>query len=464
MRSFLFALLVTLLVGCGTSPRTDVLMVPQTVPTLYSGFTVQLKALVAHNPDRRVTWHSNGGQIVANDTEAVFVAPETPGTYTITATSVGDPSASASIAIRVEAGAGFIQAAVRNASSSQALSGVSFSYCNTQGCTPTTPVQNPTENPVGDYSFQLAGGTYTLQAARAGFLPVTIHGVAVRHQQTTFLEQIQLVADQGSLTGSAGGQITNAQDGTAVPDALLELRAGINATSGTVLASAATNLSGHYTFSNIQAGSYTATVSKDGFTPNHFTVMVVGGQTILDQNASISPPIADRQWRFVLTWGQTPSDLDSHLTGPNPPGAGSGRFHIYFPTASKNYSFNGIRYAELDVDDTTSFGPETTTIYEPTGGAGVYRFSVHDYSNKDSSSSGAMATSGAQVRIFRGATLVATYSVPNRAGTLWTVAELDLTNPSFPILTPINRLSFVSNPAGVQRIGELEFFQSLPQK
>lgn len=464
MRSFLFALLGVLLAACGASPKTQVYMNPETIPTTYSGFTVQLKALVAYNQDRRVTWSNTGGQLVSTDTEAVFVAPETPGTYTVTATSVGDPSAKASVNIVVEAGTGFIQAVVRNAANSQALSGVNFSYCNTQGCTPNTPVNNPSENPVGDYSFQLAGGTYNLQVSRTGFLPVTIYGVAVRHEQTTFLEQILLVEDQGNLTGGAGGQITNAQDGTVVADALLELRAGINATTGTVIASASTNLSGNYTFSNIPAGNYTATVSKDGFTPNRFTVTVVGGQTILNQNASISPPIADRQWRFVLTWGQTPSDLDSHLTGPTPPNAGGGRFHTYFPSSSRTYSFNGIRYADLDVDDVSSFGPETTTIYEPTGGSGVYRFSVHDYSNKDSSNSTAMAASGAQVRVFRGSTLVATYSVPNRSGTLWTVAELDLTNPSFPILTPINRMSFISNPAGVQRINELELFQNLPQK
>lgn len=333
--------------------------------------------------------------MVSADTEAVFVAPEVPGTYTVTATSVGDPSAKASVNIVVEAGTGFIQAAVRNAANSQALSGVSFSYCNTQGCVPNTPVSNPVENPVGDYSFQLAGGTYNLQVSRAGYLPVTIYGVTVRHEQTTFLEQLLLVEDQGGLTGGAGGQITNAQDGTVVPDALLELRNGINATTGTVVATATTNLSGNYAFSNIPAGNYTATVSKDGFTPNRFTITVVGGQTILNQNASISPPIADRQWRFVLTWGQTPSDLDSHLTGPTPAGAGGGRFHVYYPSSSRTYSFNGIRYADLDVDDVNSFGPETTTIYEPTGGSGVYRFSVHDYSNKDLTSSSAMAASGA---------------------------------------------------------------------
>lgn len=462
MRSFLFALLVALLVACGASPKTEVFMSPQTVSTIYSGFTVQLRALVAYNQDRRVTWSSTGGQLVTTSTEAVFVAPEAPGTYTVTATSVGDPSAKASVSIVVEAGTGFVQATVRNAATSQALSGVSFRYCNTQGCTPSTSVGNPSENPVGDYSFQLAGGTYNLQVSRTGFLPVIIYGVTVRHEQTTFLEQIQLVEDQGSLTGSAGGQITNAQDGTVVPDALLELRPGINATTGSVIATASTNLSGNYTFSNIPAGNYTATVSKDGFTPNRFTVTVVGGQTLLNQNASISPPIADRQWRFVLTWGQTPFDLDSHLTGPTPPNAGGGRFHTYY--AAKEYSFSGIRYANLDVDDVNSFGPETTTIYEPTGGSGIYRFSVHDFSNKDSTNSSAMAASGAQVRIFRGSTLVATYSVPNRPGTLWTVAELDLTNPSFPILTPINRMTFMSSPAGVQRIGELELFQNLPAK
>ncbi len=462
MRIFLFALLAVWLVACGGSPRTQVLLVPETLPRMYSGFSVSLKALVAYNQDRRVTWSSSGGQLVSNGTEAVFVAPETPGIYTVTATSVGDSSARASVSIVVETGTGFVQTSIRNAANGQALSGVSFSQCNTQGCSPNTPVGNASENPVGNYEFQLAGGTYNLLVSRAGFLPVTVYGVVVRHEQTTFLEQIQLVEDQGSQTGSAGGQITNAQDGTVVPDALLELRAGINATTGTVVATATTDPLGFYTFSNIPAGNYTATISKEGFTPNRFTVTVVGGQTLLNQNASISPPIADRQWRFVLTWGQTPSDLDSHLTGPTPTSAGSGRFHTYY--AAKEYSFGGIRYANLDVDDVTSFGPETTTIYEPTGGSDVYRFSVHDYSNKDSNNSSAMGASGAQVRIFQGSTLVATYSVPNRPGTLWTVAELDLRNPSFPILTPINRMSFISNPVGVQSIGELEVFQNLPQK
>lgn len=52
MRSFLFALLAVFLAACGAAPKTSVIMVPESVPTLYSGFSVQLGALVAYNQDR----------------------------------------------------------------------------------------------------------------------------------------------------------------------------------------------------------------------------------------------------------------------------------------------------------------------------------------------------------------------------------------------------------------------------
>jgi hypothetical protein len=51
--------------------------------------------------------------------------------------------------------------------------------------------------------------------------------------------------------------------------------------------------------------------------------------------------------RIVLTWGERPADLDSHITYPGN--------HIFFRSKKGTD-------ANLDVDDTTSFGPETITL------------------------------------------------------------------------------------------------------
>lgn len=48
-------------------------------------------------------------------------------------------------------------------------------------------------------------------------------------------------------------------------------------------------------------------------------------------------------------------DLDSHLIGPTPAG---GEFHVFYSHKIENEA------AELDVDDTSSYGLETITIYQ----------------------------------------------------------------------------------------------------
>ncbi len=72
-----------------------------------------------------------------------------------------------------------------------------------------------------------------------------------------------------------------------------------------------------------------------------------------------------------LSWGENPLDLDSHYIGP----AGSD-IHIYY---SNRGSLTGAPFANLDIDDTSSFGPEVITIFNFPQ-AGIYRYSVHNYS------------------------------------------------------------------------------------
>jgi hypothetical protein len=81
---------------------------------------------------------------------------------------------------------------------------------------------------------------------------------------------------------------------------------------------------------------------------------------------------------ITLTWGENPSDLDSHLTIPMADGT---REHVYFGRMNAGD-------ARLDTDDVTSYGPEVTTVYDLHDG--VYRYCVHHFSGSETiSSSGA---------------------------------------------------------------------------
>jgi uncharacterized protein YfaP (DUF2135 family) len=83
---------------------------------------------------------------------------------------------------------------------------------------------------------------------------------------------------------------------------------------------------------------------------------------------ALSPVMEDLDgMRIVLSWGKSPSDLDSHLSYPNN--------HICY------YHKEGTN-ANLDVDDTDSFGPETITI-EKRAQNKKYIYAVHDYSDKN---------------------------------------------------------------------------------
>ena len=113
------------------------------------------------------------------------------------------------------------------------------------------------------------------------------------------------------------------------------------------------------------------------------------------KNFTISPILPDGQMRILLSWGEFPYDLDSHLIGYTPD---SKQFHVYY----HNQVFRWEQYeiANLDVDDQVSYGPETITILQPVPDGTVY--AVHDYSNRSKSDSTALSNSGAVVSVYTG--------------------------------------------------------------
>jgi tetratricopeptide (TPR) repeat protein len=128
--------------------------------------------------------------------------------------------------------------------------------------------------------------------------------------------------------------------------------------------------------------------------------------------------------RIVLSWGKYPEDLDSHLIFSNN--------HIYFEKKDGNN-------ANLDVDDTDSYGPETITIKKKQFGTN-YIYAVHDYTNRERNNQ-QLSSSGAKVFVYVGQSLVRTYYVPkNTKGNVWKVFSLN-SNGEFE---DINTMSFIN--------------------
>ncbi|NPR65071.1 tetratricopeptide repeat protein [Escherichia coli] len=142
---------------------------------------------------------------------------------------------------------------------------------------------------------------------------------------------------------------------------------------------------------------------------------------------AISPVMTNLDgMRVVLSWGEKPFDLDSHLIFPGG--------HIYFDSKEGTD-------ANLDVDDTDSYGPETVTISKKHFGES-YIYAVQDYSNKGLPNSNYLSASKATVFVYVGSSLVRSYSVPaGKRGNIWTVFKLN-PNGEFEDINSVTSANF----------------------
>ena len=300
----------------------------------------------------------------------------------------------------------------------------------------------------GFYALALPVGRIRGTASQEGFIATTVDVDVVANTVTT-VETLALVPDTGLPTGDIGGTVRDALTGASLSGVTVDLRSGVNNTTGDIMASTTTDSDGSYTFVGLPVGTYTALFSRGGFRPNTSTVGVVGGTLTGGQDGTLSPPPIPGEVRIVLTWGATPEDLDAHLTGPKPAGTPDSfsdpscssdpeRFHLFFLCAG-NFSPFPDDFT-LDLDDVTSFGPETITLRRRL--EGIYRYSVHDFTNSFFDESTALSNSGAQVRVFIEGSEPLTFNIPpDMPGTVWTVFELDGATGT---ITPINAFGFES--------------------
>ncbi len=132
--------------------------------------------------------------------------------------------------------------------------------------------------------------------------------------------------------------------------------------------------------------------------------------------------------RVVLSWGNNPFDLDSHMIYPGN--------HLYF---NNKLGSNG----NLDVDDVDGFGPETITLTKRENGHS-YVYAVHDFTDKNQPATMDLSASQAKVFVYVGESLVRTYYIPTgQKGNLWTVFRVNENGE----IEDINKFSGISLPS-----------------
>lgn len=289
----------------------------------------------------------------------------------------------------------------------------------------------------GTYAFGLpAASDYQLEFQKTGYISAIYREVEVVTDEINYLEAVMQIDESYAGFGAISGKVVNAFNGQSIPNVKLIVRHGINTTDGPVIATGYSDNNGKYLFFDIQAGNYSIEAVKDSFVGASISVSCIGGQTRANQEIFLTPEINDQEIRIILDWGRNPADLDSHLSGPVP--GSSERFHVFF--RNKQFNHNNSTHAALDHDVTSSYGPETITVYIQ--GTGTYRYGVHDYTNRNASNSRALSSSNARVRVFRGPYLTNTFHVPpNSTGIFWTVFELNGNQ-----IIPINRMSNSLDP------------------
>jgi hypothetical protein len=251
-----------------------------------------------------------------------------------------------------------------------------------------------------------ATGAYTATGIPAGNIRltfilanyVTTHGDYSPADGELLVADAALAPDSGT-DGNLTGNIIDATDGSPVAGASLQLCEHINQSGGTCYGPYTSTIAGAFTINGIPAGTYTLNATAGGYYDDSYQTVSVGLETINYPDLVMAPVLAAGEIRIVLSWGPRPTDLDSHLYTPNINGS---TYHIYWASRGNL----GIEpFAELDIDDVTSYGPETITIEQTF--AGDYDYKVYNFSGEFP-----LSDSGAIVKVYDDTGLIAQYNVP----------------------------------------------------
>ncbi len=409
-----------------TANKITYVSLSSTSSTLMAGKTLTLKYTVSPNTitPSSVKWTSSNTK-VAKVSSAGKITAVSAGTATITCTaSYNGSSASAKCTVKVTADPNAVYAFTITAKSSangSLLSGANVDARSGKNNRTGPVVASAKTDSKGVATLKLKKGDYTIAITHKDFK--TYYANHTVSNNKTAKANVS-PANNYKVTGT----VKDAATGKAVSGAQVDARSGKNNRTGPIVASTKTDNKGAYAL-NLPKGNYTLQITKKNFVGYYVNVALTANRTV---STPITQNIAANKYRIVLSWGAAPKDLDLHVTGPT---NGTSRFHTYW--SKRKYTLSGFVLSLLDVDCKKSYGPETNTLDLSKGKAGVYHIYVHDYSNRNSANTNALAKSGAKIDIYSGSKLLTSYSVPNTYGTVWQVC--DIVNGT---VKAINRVSY----------------------
>jgi hypothetical protein len=396
-------------------------MVAQDAPAVFTGLVGCYVRTIANNPEvfanvtRQVISAANGGTMPRHLVK-LWLFPNRLVSTALTTTDLSWLFASAltsdvvttfryDITTAPVYGA-TIEGTVLDAATDAGLPGVEVAIATAEG----VPVRRVSTDAQGDYSALVPGGALVLDYTKSGYFAAR-QEVSVDPSGTTTSPPVRL-ASHADERGTIGGRVIDAQTGFGLPGVSVRLVAGLDPAGSEEVASTTTNESGVYEFASMRPGSYTAIASKEGFISQWIYLAVVGGIIRTNFDITLSRPLGEG-YRFVLTWGETPGDLDSHLLTP------SIEDSIYEVRWNNRGSLESPPYANLDVDDRDAYGPETITI--STNFEGTYSYAVYQWSTD-----GSLPESQARVVLYSGDQVLRQWTVPSSGtGHWWHVCNLN---------------------------------------
>lgn len=300
-----------------------------------------------------------------------------------------------------------LQGQVKNAAGNVAIAGASVSIVDDD----QTPVVTVVSDAQGNFVSKVPRDTLDLTISKGGFFTAR-QRVIIPSDVTNYQLPTTLLASYSDSAGTIGGKVIDAASGQGLPAVQVKLVRGFDPSGTDLFGEVQTNEQGLYQFASVPPGNYTAVAVKTGFLDGWINLASVGGVTRTDFDIILTVPLGEG-FRFVLSWGERPSDLDSHLATPLIEGS------VYQVLWSSRGSLTQAPYAQLDVDDTSAYGPETVTIGRSFDG--TYRYAIYQYS-----SDAAITASNARVVLYNGNAIVRQWAVPTEGtGRWWYVCDLD---------------------------------------
>lgn len=173
-----------------------------------------------------------------------------------------------------------------------------------------------------------------------------------------------------------------------------------------------TDKKGFVSLPRLEDGEYSLIFSANGYISESFDFTVRAG-FVPHYRFAVSKVLVGSYARIVLEWGERPADLDLHLEK-------EGDYHISY----RNMRVSADGVAQLDRDDTNSYGPETITITEWTPNMRYFIYVV-DYTNKSKSKTSDLSNSTATVKVYDKNGLIQTFDVPvGQNGNRWNICDM----------------------------------------